>query len=234
MAKIALITGANRGLGFETARQLSRLGYHVILTARNAGRGERAAETLKEEGSTIDFHPLDVTDDQSVRVLAAWVKKTYGKLHVLVNNAGVLLDGEDDSPLDALHAKVDTIKQTLDTNTYGAFRMIQAFAPLLKASGEGRVVNVSSGMGQLSEMNGGYPAYRISKTALNAVTRIFSEELPEVKVNSVCPGWVKTDMGGPGAELTPEEGVQTIVWAATLPANGPSGDYFREKERIDW
>jgi len=238
MAKrTALVTGANRGLGFETARQLGRLGYRVVLAARDQGKAEAAALTLRTE--YLDVLPLllDVASDASCARL-----KEIGAVDVVVNNAGVLLES-DENPLaagllsqSALEVASELMRETLETNTLGAYRVIQELAPGMRERGYGRIVNVSSGLGQLDDMGGGYPAYRVSKTALNALTRIFAAELKGtgVLVNSVCPGWVKTDMGGPGAKLSTEEGVKTIVWAATLPENGPTSGFFRGMKPIPW
>jgi NAD(P)-dependent dehydrogenase (short-subunit alcohol dehydrogenase family) len=228
--KVAIVTGGNRGLGFETCN-----GFHVILTSRGEKAGKAAAAELVKEGLQAAFHPLDVTRQEDVDRLEAWVRKELGRLDVLVNNAGILIDDEAGST-SAFQVPVELIRRTVETNVYGTFRMCQKLIPLMREGGYGRVVNVSSGMGQLSEMNGGYPGYRISKTAVNAITRIFAEETQgaNILVNSVCPGWVKTDMGGPGAELTPEEGVDTIVWLCMLPNNGQTGGFYRERKRIEW
>ena len=238
MAKrTALVTGANRGLGLETTRQLAGLGYRVLLAARELGKAEAAAQRLRSEG--LDVHPfeLDVASDASCARL-----KTIGTVDALVNNAGVMLES-DENPLaagllsrSALDIAPALLRDTFETNMLGAYRVIQAVAPGMRERGYGRIVNVSSGLAQLNDMGGGYPAYRVSKTALNALTRIFAAELrgTGVLVNSVCPGWVKTDMGGPQARLEPEEGVATIVWAATLPDAGPTGGFFRALKPIPW
>jgi NAD(P)-dependent dehydrogenase (short-subunit alcohol dehydrogenase family) len=217
----ALVTGANRGLGLETARQLGRLGYRVILGGRDLAKAELAAEALRGESLDVVAFELDVASDASAARLAE-----LGPIDALVNNAGIMASGTE----------TDTLREAFETNTLGAYRTIQALSPDMRKRGYGRIVNVSSGMGQLSDMGTGSPAYRVSKTALNAVTRIFAGELAGtgVLVNSVCPGWVKTDMGGPGARLEPEEGVETIVWAATLPDDGPTGGFFRNKQPIPW
>jgi NAD(P)-dependent dehydrogenase (short-subunit alcohol dehydrogenase family) len=235
--RTALVTGANRGLGFETTRQLARLGYRVFLAARDPAKAEVTARLLRDE--KFDAFPLelDVVSDASCARL-----KTIGAVDALVNNAGVMLES-DENPLaagllsqSALEVAPDLVRETLETNLLGAYRVIQALAPGMRQRGYGRIVNVSSGLGQLNDMGGGYPAYRVSKTGLNALTRIFAAELrgTGVLVNSVCPGWVKTDMGGPGARLSPEEGVGTIVWAATLPDDGPTGGFFRALKPIPW
>lgn len=234
---IAVVTGANRGLGLETCKQLARLGYEVILTSRNAEKGQAAVEACSKDGLNIHYHALDVTDADSVDRLKQYIEKTYGRLDVLVNNAGIFcepMDEHDFSSGSVFNADIDNIRASLETNTFGALRVSQALIPLMK--GRGRVVNISSGMGQLSEMNGGWPGYRLSKTGLNAITRILADELKDkqVKVNSICPGWVKTDMGGANAERSVEQGAETIVWAATLPDDGPSGGFFRDKLAIPW
>jgi NAD(P)-dependent dehydrogenase (short-subunit alcohol dehydrogenase family) len=233
-SKVALVTGANRGIGLEVCKQLAKNEIHVILSSRNIERGQEATKKLKSEGLEVSFLPLDVTQQQSVDHAFNTIHDEFGRLDILVNNAGIAIDPRGGSTL--LGAELPTIQKTLETNTYGPIRMIQKAVPLMKKGNYGRIVNISSGMGQLSEMNGGWPGYRISKVALNAVTRITADELQglPILVNSVCPGWVKTDMGGPEAELTPTEGADTVVWLATLPEGGPSGGFFRERKAIDW
>jgi NAD(P)-dependent dehydrogenase (short-subunit alcohol dehydrogenase family) len=236
--KIAIVTGANRGLGFETCRQLANQGVKVILTSRSADEGNAAAQSLQAQGLEVVYHPLDVTDETSVRRLADWITGQFKRLDILVNNAGIFLDtsGANGTAASVFNTDIALIRNTQETNTFGALRMMQALIPLMQKCKRGNVVNVSSGMGQLSDMNGHYPGYRISKTALNALTRIFADELKEtqIKVNSVCPGWVRTDMGGPNAERSIEKGAETIVWLATLPQDGPSGGFFRDKAPIPW
>ena len=229
--RTALVTGANRGLGFEVCRQLGRQGYRVLLGARSVERGKVAAEKLRAEGLDVQFHPLDVTDEGSIQKVAEFIRTDFGQLDVLVNNAGIFLDSKQQA-----EPALKRMRETMETNVYGPFRLCEIFAPLMKKNGYGRIVNVSSGMGQLSEMEGGWPSYRVSKTALNAVTRIFSADYAGagVLVNSACPGWVRTDMGGAEAELTVEQGADTLVWLATLPDNGPTGGFFRKREPIAW
>jgi NAD(P)-dependent dehydrogenase (short-subunit alcohol dehydrogenase family) len=227
-AKLAVVTGGNRGIGLEVCRQLAEKGYHVVLAARDLKKGEAAARSLKGEVTAME---LDVSSAQSIERFSQELAQRYGRLDVLVNNAGVMLDTGS-----ALEVKADIIRRTIETNTLGAYQLLQRLLPLMKKGGYGRVVNVSSGMGQLSDMNGGYPGYRISKTALNAVTRIFADEMEGtgILINSVCPGWVKTDMGGAEAERGVAEGADTLVWLATLPDNGPTGGFFRDREPIAW
>ena len=237
--KIALVTGANRGLGLGTAAALGKLGYKVLMTGRTLSKVEEAADALKKEGLDIECYQADVTSDEVVRKLAAVIKDRWGHLEVLVNNAGVLLEASDPTKSEnASVFKVDpqVVMKAINTNSVGPMRMIQAFVPLMQIKNYGRIVNVSSGMGQLSDMDGKFPGYRMSKTALNALTVLTSKELAgtNIKVNAVCPGWVKTDMGGPSANRKLEEGVKGIVWAAILPDNGPTGGYFRDGEPLPW
>jgi NAD(P)-dependent dehydrogenase (short-subunit alcohol dehydrogenase family) len=235
--KIALVTGSNRGLGFETCRQLaSRSGFHVILSARDSSRGEAARKKLAALGLEVDFEQLDVASEASIRACAERVLGKHGRLDVLVNNAGILVGSRDTGSNSAFDVPADALRKSFEVHVVGAYLLIQAFAPGMRERRYGRIVNLSSGMAQLSEMNGLWPAYRFSKTALNALTRVFADELGNsgVLVNSVCPGWVRTDMGGPGAELPVEEGADTIVWAATLPEGGPTGGFFRERAPISW
>ncbi|MBI5814972.1 MAG: SDR family oxidoreductase [Nitrospinae bacterium] len=230
--KIAVVTGANRGIGLEICRQLASLGIKVILTARDVNKGKAAAK-ISAEGLEVVFHQLDITSQESMDALAGFIGKNYGRLDILVNNAAVSLDqaGPATAP-----AALAGLKATMETNVYGPYYLSLKLAPLMKKSGHGRIVNVSSGLGQLSEMGAGYESYRISKTALNAVTRIMAAQLAGdgTKVNCVCPGWVRTDMGGPEAPRSVVEGADTIVWLTTLPDNGPTGGFFRDRKSIPW
>jgi NAD(P)-dependent dehydrogenase (short-subunit alcohol dehydrogenase family) len=233
--KVAVVTGANRGLGFEASRQLAKKGYQVILTSRDEAKGKAAAEKLQAEGLNVVSYRLDVTSDESSQKLAEFINKQFGKLDVLINNAAIYID--DKTGINSVfHAKVDTLRETMETNVYGVLRVTQALIPFMKKQNYGRIVNVSSGSGQLSDMGGGYTSYRISKASLNALTRIFASELQgtNILINSVCPGWVKTDMGGANATRTPEQGVDTIVWLATLSDGGATGKFFRDRKVIDW
>lgn len=231
--RVAVVTGANRGIGREVSRQLARKGYTVVLTSRDRNKGEAAAAALAQEGLHPAYHPLDVTDDNSVAELREFIERGCGRLDVLVNNAGIMIDAARGS---ALELRLDTLRATMETNVYGALRVAQTLIPLMRRHDYGRIVNMSSGLGQLADMRSGTPAYRISKTALNAVTRILAAELAgtNIKVNSVCPGWVRSDMGGPRATKTLEEGAETVVWLSTLPDDGPSGGFFRDRRVIPW
>ena len=225
------MTGANRGIGLEVVRQLAQRGFTAVLGARDEEKGRVAAERLAREGLRVEARRLDVADTDSTHELAAALREEHGRLDVLVNNAAIHYDtwqgGAD--------ADLQVVKEALDTNLFGAWRTVQACLPLLRESRHGRIVNVSSGAGSLSEMGGGTPAYRVSKTGLNALTRILAAELRRdgILVNSVCPGWVATDMGGPGGRPV-EEGAASVMWAVLLPDDGPTGGFFRDGRRVDW
>ncbi|WPL15359.1 Putative ketoacyl reductase [Thiorhodovibrio winogradskyi] len=232
---VAVVTGAYRGLGLETCRQLAARGHRVVLTARREAEGQTAAGKLAAEGLDVRFQPLHVTEEPSVLALRDYLGKEFGRIDVLVNNAGIFPDPQPGTPGSSIFdADLSDLRSAFETNTLSALRLCQCLIPLMQ--GTGCVVNVSSGMGQLSDMNGFAPAYRLSKTAMNAVTRIFADELKNtgIKINSVCPGWVRTQMGGNNATRSIEEGAQGIVWAATLPEDGPSGGFFRDGQTIPW
>jgi NAD(P)-dependent dehydrogenase (short-subunit alcohol dehydrogenase family) len=231
--RLALVTGANRGIGLEVCRQLGRLGCQVILTARDPVKGQAAALVLVEEGLPVVFHPLDVTSEESIADLRHYIVHKYHRLDVLVNNAAIFLKGEDGS---VMSLGLDTLRRTLETNTFAALRMCQVFLPLMKRHGYGRVVNVSSDMGQHANMRNISAAYRLSKDALNALTQMIADSIKtgDILVNSVHPGWVRTDMGGASASRSVEQGADTIIWLATLPPGGPTGGFFEERKRIDW
>lgn len=256
--KWAIVTGGNRGLGLESCRQLAQQGYRVLLTARDLAQAERAATELAGAGA-VQAEQLDVANEASVQAFTERLRQQPGKVHTLVNNAGISMKGFD----------VEVVRGTLAVNFFGALRVTQALEPLVVNGGN--IVMVSSGMGELNAYSpaikarfldasltveglttlvgefergvaqgtheaGGWPssAYRVSKAALNALTRILARESSRVHVNSVCPGWVQTDMGGPSASRTVDQGARGIVWAATLGADGPSGGFFRDKKAIPW
>lgn len=231
--RIALVTGANRGIGLEICRQLAKEGIKVVLSARDAAKGEAAANKLAGSGCAVSFHRLDVTSEDSVAETLTWIDQTFGRLDILINNAGVSLDVRG-TPALALDAK--TLRDTLEINLVGPLRLSQAAIPLMQANHYGRIVNVSSTMGQLANMGGSSAAYRISKTALNALTRVLAAEIKDanIKVNCMHPGWVKTDMGGASAPKSVEEGADTALWLAVLPEDGPSGGFFAERKLIPW
>jgi NAD(P)-dependent dehydrogenase (short-subunit alcohol dehydrogenase family) len=259
--RVALVTGGNRGIGFEICRQLAGQGIRVVLAARDPAKGEAAVGALREEGLDVAFRHLDVTDRASVDELGKFIAGELGHLDILVNDAGVALDGFN----------ADVVRRTMAVNVFGAIGVTDALLPCLH--GDGRIVMVSSGMGSLSclspalqerfadpeltrqglealigmfiddveagrERERGWPAsaYRVSKVGLNALTRILARDLKDtdICVNAVCPGWVRTDMGGAGAPRSAAEGAEGIVWAATLPAGAPSGAIFRDRKTVSW
>jgi NAD(P)-dependent dehydrogenase (short-subunit alcohol dehydrogenase family) len=225
--RLALVTGSSRGIGLEVARQLAARGYGVVVT----GRSERdAISAARRIGPAAVPRALDVADEPSIAALASWLKQEHGRLDVLVNNAGILLDeGGSILTLDR-----ETFETTMRVNALGALLLTQAVAPLLRRSASARIVNVSSGAGQLSTMSTYAPGYSISKAALNAITILLAAALPEARVNCVDPGWVRTDMGGPSATRGVEKGAETVVWLATLPSSGPTGGFFHDRKRIAW
>ncbi len=234
--RIALVTGGNRGIGKEICRQLAAKGLHVLLGSRSRESGQAAAAEIEgsEENPTVEVVELDVNSTDSIQQTMEHIKEKYGRLDVLVNNAGVFLDNNAETP-SVMDVQLKTVQDTLNTNVYGPLQLMQAAVPLMQKNGYGRIVNVSSGMGQLNDMGGGSTAYRVSKTALNALTRIVAAEAEgNVKVNAMCPGWVQTDMGGENATRTVDQGADTAIWLSMLPDDGPSGGFFRDRNPIDW
>jgi NAD(P)-dependent dehydrogenase (short-subunit alcohol dehydrogenase family) len=220
--KVALVTGTSRGIGPEIARELAAdHGFMVFAGARDPDDVEEVEGIIPIE--------LDVTDQTEIDEAQERIGSEVGHLDALVNNAGVYGD-----PIGAADYDLDRAHEVLEVNTFGPWRLIQAFLPLLRRSSQPRIVNVSSGAGQLSDMYGGRAAYRVSKAALNALTRTLAYDEDDVKVNVMCPGWVRTDMGGSGATRSVEEGADTAVWLATLPDDGPTGGFFRDRESIPW
>ena len=228
---MAVETGASRGIGLEVVRQLARDGFRAILGARDSAKGAAAAERLRAEGLEGEARQLDVSDPGSVAAFGAALERDHDRLDVLVNNAAI----DYDTWQRGVDADLDVVREAMETNLLGAWRTTQACLPLLRRSASARIVNVSSGAGALTDMGGGTPAYRVSKTALNALTRILAAELrrDRILVNSVCPGWVATDMGGPGGRPV-EAGGASVMWAVRLDDDGPSGGFFRDGRRIDW
>ncbi len=226
--RISAITGASQGLGLETARQLSDLGHHVILTGRDKYALARAADSM----ANAEGHVLDVADDASVAAFFDWLAETHERLDVLVNNAGRVYGANGAS---FLETDTDLLAEALNNNALSVHRMTRRAIPMMAKAGYGRIVNVSSGMGALQDMGSGAVPYRVSKTTMNALTLLAAREAPTgVKVNAVCPGWVRTEMGGQGATRDVESGASGLVWAATLPDDGPTGGFFRDGQPIDW
>ncbi|MEM9950220.1 MAG: SDR family oxidoreductase [Chloroflexota bacterium] len=224
---IAIVTGGNRGIGFEVCRQLADLDYTVILGSRSLEKGQAVAKNLP---NSVVVRELDVNDPASIQSAADWVAQEYGVLDVLVNNAAIHYD----SWQRATNADMTIVEEAMQTNLYGPWRMIQAFLPLLRKSEHGRIVNVSSEAGSMASMGGGTPAYSVTKVALNALTKMVAAEVQgnNILVNAVCPGWTATDMGGGGRPIA--DGAASVVWAVTLPDDGATGGFFRDGKRLSW
>jgi len=227
--KIALVTGGNRGIGKEIARQLAAKGFRVVLTAREPKAGARTVSSLKGD---VGFLQLDVADDRSIAQATETFAKESDRLDVLVNNAGIY----PDEGFDILSAPRELLTNTFQTNTFGAIRVIQAFLPFLSRAEQARIINLSSGYGELNGLSSGVPSYCLSKLTLNGATIMFDQALGNrgIAVNAVCPGWVRTDMGGPNASLSVEEGADTTVWLATDAPHSLSGKFFRRRREISW
>jgi NAD(P)-dependent dehydrogenase (short-subunit alcohol dehydrogenase family) len=233
--RIALVTGANRGIGLEIAKELAKRGLRVVLGARQIDSAGEAADRLKAEGLDVFPQALDVTHPASIEMAVREIEASQRRIDVLVNNAAVFIDGK----ASASRVAIDAVQKTLDANLLGAWRMSQAVLPMMRHNRYGRIVNVTSGMGSLQDLResgGSSPAYRLSKTALNALTLLLASELRDenILVNAACPGWVRTDMGGSGAPRSVEQGADTPVWLATLPDGGPSGQLFHDRQPLDW
>jgi NAD(P)-dependent dehydrogenase (short-subunit alcohol dehydrogenase family) len=227
--RVALVTGGNRGIGLEVCRQLARAGLHVFLGSRDLARGKEAADALAAEGLDVSVEGLDVADPQNVRACARRLEEAGVHVDVLVNNAGVY------PTLGILQVDEATAEEALQVNLLGPLRTCQAFVPGMVRRGYGRVVNVSSGGGSITESVPGPGAYGFSKVGLNALTRMLAHAVRgDVKVNAACPGWVATDMGGAAAPRSVEQGADTIVWLATLPEDGPTDGFFRDRRPIPW
>lgn len=265
--KTLIVTGGNRGIGFEICRQLDGLGFQVILCSRNPEDGIKASEVMSDN---VIVKQLDVTDEESIQRLFDFVKNEIGRLDVLINNAGLGAVNPENAAISGIKKRLKKdfsgvyqiikkvnpflkkigissqneraenisltdVRKIMETNFYGAWRMIQVFIPMLLKSKDGRIINVSSGMGAFNSLSGVYPGYSLSKASLNALTIIFANELRQkgIKVNAMCPGWVKTDMGGSDAPLTVSEGADTAVWLATE-MDIPTGKFFRDRQIINW
>jgi NAD(P)-dependent dehydrogenase (short-subunit alcohol dehydrogenase family) len=238
--RVALVTGANKGIGFEICRQIALQGVTVVMGARDSRRGETASSRLNREGVETHFQLLDVADRHSIRTAVNEISNRFGRLDILVNNAGIMVD----SDATVLNVDISTVQETMLTNFYGPLQLCQTGIPLMRKNNYGRIVNISSTLGSLSEItdpNSPYagvqsPAYRLSKNAVNSLTALVASQVrsDNILVNSACPGWVKTDIGGPQAPLSPAQGADTPVWLATLPDDGPRGGFFRERKLIFW
>jgi NAD(P)-dependent dehydrogenase (short-subunit alcohol dehydrogenase family) len=230
--QIALVTGGNRGIGLEICRQLSRLGVHVVIGSRSGARGIAAARQLASTGGRVDSCELDVANHEQIRDCMAWIGQQFGRVDILVNNAGIM-DVDDDSDPEA---ELRILRDTMETNVYGPLLLSRLAIPIMKSRRYGRIVNLSSSMGSLAEMGAGYVGYRMSKAGINVLTRVLAAETQGlgILVNSVDPGWVQTAMGGRGASRTVDKGAETPVWLSTLPDDGPTGGFYRDKKPIAW
>ncbi|MCY9670528.1 SDR family oxidoreductase [Paenibacillus alginolyticus] len=230
--QVALVTGANRGIGFELVKQLALNGFRVILASRDLEKGYEAAQRLEQSGLDVTFVQMDVDDQDSIRQASLSVNETFGRLDVLINNAGVYLDENE------LFMTMDPsiLEKTMSTNFFGVYNVIRTFIPLMKKRSFGRIINISSEYGVMNEMSErGVGAYKLSKLALNALTRLAAAEIQgDIKINAVCPGWVSSDMGGPAAPRTPKQAAESILWLATIGPEGPQGGFFRDGKAIDW
>lgn len=232
MKKTILITGANRGLGLAATKKLASLGHKVIMGVRDVSAAEEIAISLRAKKQDVVAIKLDVTKIKDIRNSHDYLRDGDHGLDILINNAGVFLDSNEES---VLEADPVIVLKSIETNTMGPMQLIQSLAPLMSKTGGGQIINISSGMGSLDEMGTFATGYRMSKTALNVLTKICSIELAAMKisVNSICPGWCKTDMGGENASRSPEEGVETVIWLCEQ-IDPPTGKFLRDKQEIPW
>src|SRR5689334_3346489 len=230
--RIALVTGGNRGLGLELCRQLAQQRTRVILGSRDLAKGIAAAAELRANDLPVEPRQLDLASVQSIRECMNWIRRDIGRFDILINNAGIMLEDDDADPLE----EMEIVRETMQTNVYGPLLLSRLAIPIMKTRRYGRIVNLSSGMGSLSEMGAGYVAYRMSKAGINVVTPVLAAETEGmgILVNSVDPGWARTAMGGRGATRSVERGAETPLWLATLPDDGPTGGFFRDRRAIAW
>ncbi len=230
--KVALVTGGNRGIGYELVKQLAMKDFKVILTSRDGKMGQKVTHEFHKANLDVTFLQMDVNNQQSVRQAAITVNEQYGRLDVLINNAGVYLD--EGERLVAMDPSI--LEKTMETNFFGVFHVIHSFIPLMEKHGYGRIINVSSDYGAISQLSyRGVGAYKLSKFALNGLTRLIAGEVKgDIKINAVDPGWVSTEMGGTSAPTTPKEAADSFIWLATIGSNGPNGKFFKGRNVIDW
>ena len=231
MKKIVVVTGANRGIGLAVSRQMADLGFHVIMTGRSSEKIQASLQEITAPGRSLAAYQLDVTSEPSIRHLQEVLKENYGRVDVLIHNAGII-----GSSTSISNASMQEIREVMETNFFGPLLLTQKLLPLLSKSEDPRIINISSGMGAMDDLNGSYAAYRLSKAGLNNQTIMFSNALKseKVKVYAMCPGWVKTDMGGTSAPLTPDEGADTAVWLSTALPPPPTGKFFRKRREIHY
>ncbi|MFE4814490.1 SDR family NAD(P)-dependent oxidoreductase [Peribacillus simplex] len=230
--KVALVTGGNRGIGYELVKQLALEGFKVILTSRDPIMGHKIAKKLKMSDLDVSFLVMDVNNQESILQAAITVIERYGRLDVLINNAGVYLD--EDKKLFTMDPSI--LEKTMETNFFGVYHVIRSFIPIMEKQGYGRIINVSSEYGGMSQLS--YPgvgAYKLSKLALNGLTQLLAGEVKgDIKINAVDPGWVSSEMGGPSAPTTPKQAAESFLWLATIGSEGPNGKFFRGGKLIDW
>ncbi|CAH0287418.1 SDR family NAD(P)-dependent oxidoreductase [Peribacillus simplex] len=230
--KVALVTGGNRGIGYELVKQLALEGFKVILTSRDSIMGHKIAKKLKKSDLDVSFLVMDVDNQESIFQASITVNEQYGRLDVLINNAGVYLD--EDKKLVTMDPSI--LEKTMGTNFFGVYHVIRSFIPIMEKQGYGRIINVSSEYGGMSQMS--YPgvgAYKLSKLALNGLTQLLAGEVKgDIKINAVDPGWVSSEMGGPSAPRTPKQAAESFLWLATIGSEGPNGKFFRGGKLIDW
>ena len=231
-SKVALVTGGNRGIGYELVKQLALIGFKVILSSRNPEMGHKAIQQLRESNLDVSFVSIDVNNQESIRQAAVAINEKYGRLDVLINNAGLYFDENEK----LLTMDPSILEKTMRTNFFGAYYVIHSFMPLMEKQRYGRIINVSSELGAMRDMSvQGAGAYKLSKLALNGLTQLVAAEIKgDIKINAVCPGWVSSDMGGPSAPRTPKQAAQSILWLATIGHEGPNGGFFRDGKQIDW
>lgn len=230
--KVALVTGGNRGIGYELVKQLALKGFKVILASRDPEKGHKSVQQLRESNLDVSFVSIDVDNQESINQASTTVNERYGRLDVLINNAGVYLD--ENKKLVVTDPSI--LEKTMATNFFGVYHVIRSFIPLMEKQGYGRIINVSSEYGAMSEMSlTGVGAYKLSKFTLNGLTRLLAAEIHgDIKINAVDPGWVSSDMGGPSAPRTPKQAAESILWLTTIGPEGPNGGFFRDGIRIDW
>jgi NAD(P)-dependent dehydrogenase (short-subunit alcohol dehydrogenase family) len=232
--KTAIVTGANRGLGLAISKKLAADGFHVLMVGKNQEQLAKETQNLTAQKLAADFFLADISKEKDCELLLSHLSKHQINVHILINNAGIYVD--ESSEAQSLSFREDVLMNTMNVNTFAPYRLIKGILPLMLKNNYGRIVNVSSGFGALDGISANFFSYSVSKASLNVLTKLFASEVTSknIKVNSVCPGWVRTDMGGPSAPRSIEEGVTGIYWAATLPSNGPNGGFFRDGVSIPW